>query len=390
MKIALKDIKPNPFRRIKQYPINPEKVRVLRESIQTTGFWDNLLARKANGKMELAYGHHRLAALREEYPPSHQIDLPIRALSDEQMLKIMARDNMDEWGTSTQVILETVRAVVEAYGEGKIALGEVPETGRPWYRYAPSFLLEKGLKLQNNLSPYTNETLARFLGWVEPKGRPQQKLDNAVSALALIEEGVVPEKIFTGLSVSGMRAVVDEASYARAQKEKDRRAAENAAAKAEREAKALAKKAQSKNTTPKKRSAAETKIASLTQEAEEQRAAAQQAREFGKKQAKQHATHVSGALRKGATVEEARKESKKTRATAHVEKKQAKKEEKKRQERPREVAEYLEALASFTKVVKEAVAVARYKKFSPEAAKFVLRKHDQLRAQLGSMEEALK
>ncbi|KKK98424.1 hypothetical protein LCGC14_2642910, partial [marine sediment metagenome] len=26
MKIALKDIKPNPFRRIKQYPINPEKV----------------------------------------------------------------------------------------------------------------------------------------------------------------------------------------------------------------------------------------------------------------------------------------------------------------------------------------------------------------------------
>ena len=47
------------------------------------------------------------------------------------------------------------RAVVEAYGKGKIVLEPVPKTGRPWYRRAPSFLL--GDKLQNNLSHLYNK-----------------------------------------------------------------------------------------------------------------------------------------------------------------------------------------------------------------------------------------
>ncbi len=73
MRFQLKNIQPNPFRHVDRYPITKEKVEALRESIRTTGFWDNIVAREVNGKAEITYGHHRLVALREEYGPDHEV-----------------------------------------------------------------------------------------------------------------------------------------------------------------------------------------------------------------------------------------------------------------------------------------------------------------------------
>jgi len=68
------------------------------------------LARQVNGKIQIAYGHHRLKALQEIYTPDYQIEVPVKDLSDELMLKIMANENMEEWQSSVAVIDETVRA----------------------------------------------------------------------------------------------------------------------------------------------------------------------------------------------------------------------------------------------------------------------------------------
>ena len=65
MKVKIKDLKPNPFRDMKNYPINQEKIQSLTNSINETGFWDNILARKNNGNIEIAYGHHRLVVLKK-------------------------------------------------------------------------------------------------------------------------------------------------------------------------------------------------------------------------------------------------------------------------------------------------------------------------------------
>ena len=46
MEIQIKDIRPNPFRNLEAYPPDKEKVKALKESIDSTGFWDNILARK--------------------------------------------------------------------------------------------------------------------------------------------------------------------------------------------------------------------------------------------------------------------------------------------------------------------------------------------------------
>src|SRR5215470_9110530 len=142
MKFKLKNIKPNPFRHIEHYPIQKEKVAALRESIKSTNFWDNIVARQLNGTAEIAYGHHRLEALRAEYGPNHEVDFIIRDLDDATMIQVMARENMEEWGTSAWVEMETIRAVVEAFAEGKIKLPKIKVGGEGSigkFRCAPSF-----------------------------------------------------------------------------------------------------------------------------------------------------------------------------------------------------------------------------------------------------------
>jgi ParB-like chromosome segregation protein Spo0J len=65
-------------------------------SIGQTGFWDNILARKKDDQIQIAYGHHRLAALRQCMKPNDTVDIPVKPLDDATMLKIMANENMDE------------------------------------------------------------------------------------------------------------------------------------------------------------------------------------------------------------------------------------------------------------------------------------------------------
>lgn len=113
MKVKIKDLKPNPFRNIENYPINSDKVDKLKRSIEETGFWDNVIARSKDGDIQIAYGHHRLRALHEVYTPDFQIEVPIKDLSDEIMFKVMANENMAEWDSSIAVIDETVMGARE-------------------------------------------------------------------------------------------------------------------------------------------------------------------------------------------------------------------------------------------------------------------------------------
>src|SRR5881392_1032941 len=116
MKFKIEDIQSNPFRHLEHYPIRRDKVEALIRSINTTGFWENVVGRLIDdGKAQLAYGHHRHLALQELYPPDHEVDLIIRDLDDTAMLRIMAAENQEEWGTSALVEFETVYAVVQAY-----------------------------------------------------------------------------------------------------------------------------------------------------------------------------------------------------------------------------------------------------------------------------------
>ena len=125
MKIKVKDLEANPYRNIAKYPIDRAKVDALKTSIKETTFWDNILVRphpKDKDKYQIAYGHHRHIALKEL--ELKEVDIPVRKLTDAQMLKIMAEENL-EWSTSPAVIIETVLAT-KIFLDAELAKCETP------------------------------------------------------------------------------------------------------------------------------------------------------------------------------------------------------------------------------------------------------------------------
>jgi len=114
MKINLSQLEANPFRKISKYPIDREKVKQLKTSIEETTFWDNILARPhptKKGILQMAYGHHRWIALKELKVKT--VDIPVRSLDDAAMIRIMASENLDTWRASPAVVNETVLTTKE-------------------------------------------------------------------------------------------------------------------------------------------------------------------------------------------------------------------------------------------------------------------------------------
>ena len=109
MKIQVSNLRANPFRRITKYPIDREKIKELKASIKETTFWDNIICRKADSIYEIAYGHHRLVAIKEL--GIEEVNIPVRDIDDATMIKIMANENRDSWKCSPAVINETVWVV---------------------------------------------------------------------------------------------------------------------------------------------------------------------------------------------------------------------------------------------------------------------------------------
>jgi ParB-like chromosome segregation protein Spo0J len=224
MKVALKNVLPNPFRDMDQYPINGQKIAALKKSIEDTDFWDNIVAREvAGGKIEIAYGHHRLTALRELYKPGETFDWIIRDLDDEEMLKIMAHENLEEWGHVSDIERETVRAVVKAFGDDRISLKPPGSNANSTHlRYAPSFCFGAGAG-SASAHPYTASTVATFLGWEE------KTVSYTLRALCLIEQKHLKESQLKGLTHNQARTVVDETNRALKQAEAIRKDAEREA-----------------------------------------------------------------------------------------------------------------------------------------------------------------
>ena len=247
MKVALKDVHPNPFRNMERYPIHKQKILQLKNSIQSTDFWDNIVARKREGGgIEIAYGHHRLAALKaleEENPKKYkgkEYSWIVRDLDDDEMLKIMAHENLDEWGHDSAIERETIRAVVEAYGRGQIMLGKPPKNqNQTQLRYAPSFCTEKhivrraGAELSPaqaaRANPYTADSINTFLGGT----MSSRTIQYTLQALCLVERGHLKETQLAGLSSSECRTVIEETERSLKQAEMLKKDAERKAMTAE-------------------------------------------------------------------------------------------------------------------------------------------------------------
>jgi chemotaxis protein histidine kinase CheA len=327
-------IRPNPFRNSDRYPYRQDKIDALLESMKATGFWGNLVARRGpDGCPEIAYGHHRLEALRQAFPLDTEVELIERDLSDEDMIKMMARENMQEWGTSAAVEMETVRAVIGAYGSGRIRLPQPsPQTPGKLIRYAPSFAMPD-VPQTSGEHPYTLQTVAAYIGWLRPDGTLKTKVSDVFGALELIEEGILSETDYEGLTTAQAQAVTQRARQVREEHRIRARQHEEAAAQAEREetmARARAEAAreaarqeeeqnqQIQNDLLARQAREASRQAQAEWEAADQaRRASQQARQQAREQANvareqsrtaasEAGRHVGDQIRSGASVREAR------------------------------------------------------------------------------------
>lgn len=230
MKLKLKNVKPNPFRHLDRYPIREEKIAALKKSIEDTDFWENIVARKVgDGKIEIAYGHHRMEALRQMYPDTTEFDFIIKDIDDTNMCKIMAHENMEEWGSDAFVEQETIRAIVQGYADGRVELGDIaPTTHKTKTRYAPSFT-QGGESSVSDDYPYTTTQLVDFLGWKE------WKVKAALASLEKIESNMVDENVYKDKTTEQQAKITTEVN-------KVQRRSETAAKKAESEGDDLAAK----------------------------------------------------------------------------------------------------------------------------------------------------
>lgn len=239
----LKDILPNPYRPTNY--LDSTKIDALVESIETTEFWENIVCRvNAKGQPELAYGHHRLAALRKVYPPTHRVNLLVRDLDDAAMIQIMDRENAQEYGNDAYTLVIGVRAVVNALAAGKISAKQMPRPGgagvrKETLRYAPSFV--KGAMSAADLAPYTADSVALFLGRTKKSGEGKRAIPAVIAALDLLEleeQGYISDARARGLTLTALQQIVSELQERRDQTERLKREAalrvKEAAAAAER------------------------------------------------------------------------------------------------------------------------------------------------------------
>lgn len=108
MKLQVGKLKPNPFRDFNLYPIFPEWVEQLKDSIAQTGYWNGFVAREKDGEYELAFGHHRKQAIVELFGLEREVEVNVEEMPDYLMRQRMFRENVRNEAQDSAVILHDI------------------------------------------------------------------------------------------------------------------------------------------------------------------------------------------------------------------------------------------------------------------------------------------
>ncbi len=207
MEISLKDILPNPNRNFTINPLDEVRIEKLVESINATGFWENVAVRKNSaGKYEIVYGHHRIKAA--QIAGLKTVDVKVLNLNDTEMLERMSRDNDPAYDSTFLHVIETVYAAVQGLANGTQKPFVLPEkTKLEYIMYAPSFV--PGVSApESGAHPYTAIALAQRLGYTRKQGKegvqPNLAAETALDILMLVELGKL--KDFSAFRAKGMTA----------------------------------------------------------------------------------------------------------------------------------------------------------------------------------------
>jgi hypothetical protein len=389
---ALKDVKPNPFRRTEKYPLIPGKVEFLKTSIENTDFWENIVGREVDGELEIAYGHHRLAALKDLFPGTQKFDWRIKKLSDAKMIQIMAAENDDAYSCDPRALIESVRATVQAYAAGKITEKEMPAHGKDTpnssLRYAPSFVMGQVPPSGAEGRSYSAVSLGKFLGLTKGNKRDGEqaatRLLTVLNALELNELGFLSDSILANCSTINsleasmrqkdpldvdVRSAIEKRDIKRAMEATKARQKEEAAREKEKVEKARAAaevkiehKAEIEEELRLKAEAAEKAAAEKERLEKEARATAKKKRDEDLQRAVQEAKRVADKYREIAEVAEAKRKKAEAATKAEEAKALAAAEEKRKKKEAEDNKRLLEERAATLLRQKEETAKEKEKR----------------------------
>lgn len=121
--IRLADVKPNPYRDIENYRLDPVKIDGLKASINSTGFWPTVLVREVDGEYQLLFGHHRVAAAKEVLGDDYIHNFIVREnVPDHVAIRMLADENADSWSMGPQHALLCVKQA-KAYLDDILTMG---------------------------------------------------------------------------------------------------------------------------------------------------------------------------------------------------------------------------------------------------------------------------
>ena len=234
VKVSISQLRHNPFRELDDFPLDRDKIDKLKESIASTGFWGTIVARKKSSTYEIAFGHHRKAALEELQTEgiigkTEKVDIIVRELTNEEMIQLMARENLEEWSTNAAVEAETVATTIKAYGEGKIQLPPLdPKTRDDAKRHVDH---------AGGPHVYTKLQVAEFIGWTRKKGggdiQPNHCCEVAFDMLDAFDAGIITKKSLKGLNRDVAREIVAKAIGIKKEQERIAKQREQEATKAQ-------------------------------------------------------------------------------------------------------------------------------------------------------------
>ncbi len=104
-KIAVSKLQKNPFRDLERNPLNQTLVESLMRSIETNDLWRGIVVRPVKGGYEMAFGHHRVEAIRGLGIKNIEVD--VADLTDIQMLRFLKDENLNQGGNNVAAQLES-------------------------------------------------------------------------------------------------------------------------------------------------------------------------------------------------------------------------------------------------------------------------------------------
>lgn len=157
MKIQLGSIEPNPFKKhIEGGRIDVSRVEKVLESADRNEFWHGWHVREHNGRYQLLWGHHRLAAAIKLFGKNFEVSAITHDLTDEQMFSSLANENVKDDNPQEKTdVIEFAQKYLQEHPESCKVLGHVAQNpekgGRPHEHGSPqciaSFLGEKNWPL---------------------------------------------------------------------------------------------------------------------------------------------------------------------------------------------------------------------------------------------------